>query len=168
MTGAYINLAADPCNVTSRLPYANFNGYYINSDFHGYANYNAMNIKFAHSAHDLAATAAFTWAKSMDDKSAAAGVGATGAGYQGFENNHDPNLDYGPSDFNVDKRFVASYVYQLPFGRGKKFGGGVNRLENLAVGGWQATGITTFQTGFPYTILAADIQSLNGSVFHSA
>jgi hypothetical protein len=168
VTGSYVNLAAAPCNVTSRLPYANFNGYYINSDFHGYANYNAMNVKFAHSAHDLAATAAFTWAKSMDDKSAAAGVGATGAGYQGFENNHDPNLDYGPSDFQVNKRFVASYVYQLPFGRGKKFGGGVNRLENLAVGGWQATGITTFQTGFPYTIQAADIQSLNGSNFPHA
>jgi hypothetical protein len=168
VTGSYINLAAAPCNVTSRLPYPNFNGFYIDSDFHGYANYNAANVKFAHSAHDLAATAVFTWAKSLDDKSAAAGVGATGQGYQGFEYNHDPNLDYGPSDFQVNKRFVASAIYQLPFGRGKKFGGGVNRVENLAIGGWQLTDITTFQTGFPYTIIAQDIQSLNDSQFPHA
>jgi Carboxypeptidase regulatory-like domain len=168
VTGSYINITQAPCTVVSRLPYPNFNGFYINSDFHGYANYNATNIKFEHRAHDLAATAVFTWARSMDDKSAAAGVGATGAGYQGFEDNHNPNLDYGPSDFDVDHRFVASYVYQLPVGRGKKFAGGINRVEDLAVGGWQLTGITTFQTGFPYTVQAADIQSLNDSQFMHA
>ena len=90
VTGSYINITQAPCTVKSRLPYPNFNGFYINSDFHGYSNYNAGNIKFEHRAGDMAATAIFTWAKSMDDKSAAAGVGATGAGYQGFENNHNP------------------------------------------------------------------------------
>jgi hypothetical protein len=104
----------------------------------------------------------------MDDKSAAAGVGSTGSGYQGFENNHDPNLDYGPSDFDVDHRFVASYIYQLPFGRGQKFGGAVNRATDLAIGGWQVTGITTFQTGFPLSITANDIQSLNDTQFEHA
>jgi hypothetical protein len=168
VTGSYININQAPCTVASRLPYPNFNGFYIDSDFHGYSDYNAANVKFEHRSHDLAATAVFTWARSLDDKSAAAGVGATGAGYQGFENNHDPGLDYGPSDFDVDLRFVSSYVYQLPFGRGKKFAGGVNRLTNLAVGGWQLTGITTFQTGFPYTITANDIQSLNGTQFQHA
>jgi len=168
VTGSYINLSQAPCTTVSRLPYPNFNGFYIDSDFHGYANYNATNIKFEHRAHDLAATAVFTWARSLDIKSAAAGVGATGAGYQGFEDNHNPNLDYGPSDFDVDKRFVASYVYQLPVGRGKKFAGGINRVEDLAVGGWQVTGITTFQTGFPYTIQGNDIQSVNDSQFMHA
>ena len=67
-----------------------------------------MNVKFEHRAHDLAATAVYTWAQSKDDKSAAAGVGATGAGFQGFMDNHRPELDYGLSDFDVDQRFVAS------------------------------------------------------------
>ncbi len=163
VTGSYLNINQAPCTVISRLPYPNFNGDYIDSDFHGYSHYNAGNVKFEHRSGDLSATAVYTWAKSLDDKSAAAGVGATGSGFQGFENNHDPRLDYGPSDFDVDQRFVASYVYQLPFGRGKKFGGGVNRLTNLGVGGWQLTGITTFQTGFPYSITANDIQNLNGT-----
>jgi hypothetical protein len=168
VTGSYVNITKAPCTVVSRLPYPNFNGFYINSDFHGYSNYNAGNVKFEHRAGNTAITAIYTWAKSMDDKSAAAGVGSTGSGYQGFENNHDPNLDYGPSDFDVDHRFVASYIYQLPFGRGQRFGGGVNRAENLAIGGWQVTGITTFQTGFPMSITANDIQSLNDTQFEHA
>jgi len=162
-SGNYVNKAKAPCSVVSRLPYPNFNGTYIDSDFSGYANYNALNIKFEHRAHDLAATAVFTWAKSMDDKSAAAGVGATGSGYQGFMNNQNPNLDYGPSDFDVDHRFVASYVWSLPFGKGKKYAGNINRAADLAVGGWQLSGITTFQTGFPYSIGASDPLGLTGS-----
>jgi hypothetical protein len=168
VTGSYINITQAPCTVKSRLPYPNFNGFYINSDFHGYSHYNAANVKFEHRAGDMAVTAVFTWARSLDDKSAAAGVGATGAGYQGFEDNHNPGLDYGPSDFDVDHRFVASYVYQLPFGQGKKFAASVNRAENLVIGGWEASGITTFQTGFPFTIQANDIQSLNDSQFMHA
>jgi hypothetical protein len=163
--GQYDNLTKAPCTVSSRLPYPNFTGFYINSDFSGYANYNAMNVKFEHRTHDLAATAIYSWAKSMDDKSAAAGVGATGAGFQGFEDNHNPNLDYGPSDFNVNQRFVASYVYQLPFGRGKKFATQINRAADLAIGGWQLSGITTFQSGFPFTVTANDLQGVLSSPF---
>jgi hypothetical protein len=105
-------------------------------------------------------TSVFTWAKSMDDKSAAAGVGATGTGYQGTMDNHHPSLDYGPSDFNVDHRFVSSFVYDLPVGRGKKFLGGSSRAADLAVGGWEITGITTFQTGFPFGIGASDLKGV--------
>ena len=161
--GAYVNSGTAPCSPSSRLPYPNFTGDYIDSVFEGYSNYNAMNIKFEHRAGDLAVTSAFTWAKSLDDKSAAAGVGATGSGYQGFMNNADPQLDYGPSDFNVPHRFVTAYVYQLPFGRGKKFAGNVNRVADAVVGGWELTGIATFQTGFPFTIDANDAQSYLGT-----
>ena len=167
-SGTYINRNNAPCTEVSRLPYPNFNGTYIDSDFSGYANYDALNIKFEHRAHDLAATAIFTWAKSMDDKSAAAGVGGTGGGYQGFIDNHDPSLDYGPSDFDVDHRFVASYVWELPVGHGKKFLPTVNRAADLAVGGWQLSGITTFQTGFPFSIVGADPLGLTGATNNRA
>ncbi len=158
-SGAYINRKTPPCDNNSRLPYKNFNNYYIDSDWHGYSHYNAMNVKFEHRAHNLAATVVYSWAQSKDDKSAAAGVGATGSGYQGFMDNHHPELDYGLSDFDVDQRFVATYVYQLPFGRGQKIGSGVNRAANLLIGGWETTGIATFQDGFPYGINAGDIDS---------
>ena len=154
--GTPVHLTDAPCLNSSRLPYPNFTGFYIDSDWSGYAHYNAMNIKLEHRTHDLALTGVFTWARSLDDKSAAAGVGSTGSGYQGTEDNHNPSRDYGPSDFSVDHRFVSSYVWQLPIGRGKKYAGNINRVADIAVGGWQMSGITTFQTGFPYTVTAAD------------
>jgi hypothetical protein len=160
----------DPsCATSLRKPYKNFPGIYINSDWNGYSNYNAGTVKLVHRTPSLALTAFYTWAKSMDDKSAAAGIGATaGTGWQGFMNNHDPNLDYGPSDFSVKNRFVASYVYQLPIGRGKRFLGDINRPVNALIGGWQLSGVTTFQSGFPYSIAANDVNGLLDTFFQRA
>jgi Carboxypeptidase regulatory-like domain len=166
--GTYVNLDKAPCRNSDRLPYPNFTNFYINSDWHGYSHYNGVNFKFEHRAHDLAATVVYTWANSKDDKSAAAGVGATGAGYQGFMDNHNPQLDYGPSDFDVDQRFVASYVYDLPFGHGKKYGSGGNRATDLLIGGWETTGIATFQDGFPFSITASDVRGVLNSQFMRA
>lgn len=156
------------CPVSSRRPYPNFSGFYIDSDFHGYSHYDAANVKLDRRAGDLAVTAVYTWAKSLDDKSAAAGVGATGSGYQGFMNNHNPGLDYGPSDFDVAQRFVSSYIYEVPVGRGKKVLSGVNRAADAVVGGWQVTGITTFQSGFPFSVTATDALGLNFTQFQRA
>ncbi|HTB97378.1 MAG TPA: TonB-dependent receptor [Terracidiphilus sp.] len=165
--GNYFNAvgatAVAPCSIVSRLPYPNFNGTYIDSDFHGYSKYNAGNVKFEHRAGDMAITSVFSWAKSMDNKSATAGAGASATGYEGFMDNSRPNLDYGRSDFNVPFRWVSSYVYQLPVGRGKKFGSTMNRAVDEAIGGWQLTGILTFQTGFPYEVTAPDIDGITGS-----
>ncbi len=157
------NDVAHNCPPSTRLAYKNFPGIYINSDWHGYSRYNGLNAKFEHRTSSLAVTAIYTWAKSTDDKSAAAGVGATGTGFQGFQDNHNPQKDYGPSDFDVDHRFVASYVWDLPIGRGKKYLGGVGRAADLAVGGWELTGITTLQTGFPFGIGASDTNGLLGT-----
>ena len=161
--GTYINTGKAPCTQASRLPYPNFPGDFIDSDWHGYSSYDALNVKFEHRTPSLAVTAVYTWAKSLDDKSAAAGVGATGSGYQGFMDNHNPQLDYGPSDFDVNHRFVASYVWDLPVGKGKKYMGSMNRATDALVGGWELTGITTFQTGFPFGIGDSDPLSYTGT-----
>ena len=170
--GFYSNVFGDPatmaqpiagCSIASRLPYPNFNGTYIDSDFHGYSIYNAGNVKFEHRAGDLAVTSVFSWAKSMDNKSATAGAGASATGYEGFMDNSRPHLDYGRSDFNVPFRFVNSWVYQIPVGRGKKILGGANWGLDEVVSGWQLTGVATFQQGFPYEVTAPDIQGVTGS-----
>ena len=44
-------------------------------------------------------------------------------------------------------RWSTTAVYQLPFGRGKRFGGGMNHLADLAVGGWQLSNIFVVQSG---------------------
>jgi hypothetical protein len=68
----------------------------------------------------------------------------------------NPARDYGLSDFDVNQRFVTSFVYQLPVGKGRRYLNGANKAVDLALGGWQVTGITTFQSGFPFSVLAND------------
>jgi hypothetical protein len=144
-------------SVAERKPFPQF-GVYINSDWTGFSNYNAFNAKLERRARGLLATLAYTWAKSTDTKSAAAGIGATGFnGWQGFLDNHDPLRDHGLSDFDVDHRLVGSFVYNLPFGRGEKFAGDASPAKDALVGGWQVNGIYTWQRGFPITIQATDI-----------
>jgi hypothetical protein len=61
-----------------------------------------------------------------------------------------------------------SYIYQLPFGRGKKFGNNMNLWEDLLVGGWQVNGITTMQGGNPLQILANnDLSGWNYQVLYA-
>jgi outer membrane receptor protein involved in Fe transport len=145
------------CPVAARRPFANItsaNGF-LGSQWNGYSSYNAGNVKLERRSNSIALVAVYTWAKSLDDKSAAAGVGSTNA-FAGHMNENDQALDYGRSDFDVSQRFVTSLVYQLPVGRGRHFGSNMNRAADLAIGGWQVTAITTFQAGFPYSILAND------------
>jgi hypothetical protein len=152
---------ANPLPVAARKPYPNF-AVYIDSDWGGRSNYNALNTKLEHRGRGAILTFAYTWAKSTDSKSAAAGIGASGFnGWQGFLDNSDPERDYGLSDFDVDHRLVGSFVYNLPFGTGERFASDASGLKNALIGGWQANGIYTWQRGFPITITAADLGGLN-------
>jgi hypothetical protein len=154
---------ANPLSVAARKPYPNF-AVYIDSDFSGDSNYHSMNAKLERHTSSLVATVVYTWAKSTDNKSAAAGIGASGFnGWQGLLDNSRPELDRGRSDFDVDHRLVGSFVYNLPFGKGEKFAGDATGVKNAIVGGWQVNGIATFQRGFPMTITAADALGLNDS-----
>ncbi len=53
---------------------------------------------------------------------------------------------------DISQRFVYSSVYELPFGRGRKFGSSWNSFVNGVLGGWQANGILALQTGLPLNI----------------
>jgi len=73
-------------------------------------------------------------------------------------------LERGLSGFDLRHRFVFSPVYELPFGKGKKFLGN-NRYTNWVVGGWQASGILTLQTGRPFTpLISTDVSNVLGTV----
>jgi hypothetical protein len=153
--------AANPSSVAARKPFPNFI-VYIDSDWSGRSNYNAFNTKLEHRGRGALLTFAYTWAKSTDSKSAAAGIGSSGFnGWQGFLDNHNPERDYGLSDYDVDHRLVGSFVYNLPFGSGEKYAGDATGVKNALVGGWQVNGIYTWQHGFPITITAADLGGLN-------
>ena len=90
----------------------------------------------------------YTYGKSLDyGGSAASGAGAVG------NPQTVTNLEagHGPSGFDVRHRAVASWVYELPWGQGRRWldSGGV---LGAIVGGWQFAGISTFTTGRPFTV----------------
>ena len=60
-------------------------------------------------------------------------------------------IAWGPVDFNRNQVFVFNTVYELPFGKGKKYLGGAGKAENYLVGGWQLSNTTNWSSGLPWT-----------------
>jgi hypothetical protein len=69
--------------------------------------------------------------------------------------------NYSPSYFDVPHRAIISYVYELPFGAGRRFNPSSAVLRTI-VGGWQTGGVAAFQSGTPLVITGANSGSLNG------
>ena len=149
------------CPASSRRPYTNFTSStgFLDSQWDMNSNYNSANVKLERRASEGAILFIYTFAKSLDMKSAAAGIGSTNA-YAGVMDEKNPHRDYGRSDFDVSHRFVASYAYMLPVGKGKKLLANANTAVNAVVGGWEVTGIGTFQQGFPFSALGNDVNGL--------
>jgi hypothetical protein len=114
--------------------------------------YNALQAELTRRfSRGLQFTAAYTFSRSIDDGGGAFGTGSNG-------NNTNPQdfqaifLERGLSDIDVRNRFVLSGVYELPFGKGRRFANGVNRAANAVVGGWQLNGILSIQSGLPFNL----------------
>ena len=69
----------------------------------------------------------------------------------GIQNNNNLRQERATSGFDVPHRLIVSYVYDLPFGKGRTFLTSTNRLTEGLIGGWGVNGISTFQAGFPLT-----------------
>jgi hypothetical protein len=74
----------------------------------------------------------------------------------------DVRAEYGQSDFNPGQVFKLSGVYELPVGHNKRFFGSANRLADAAIGGWQASGILSVQSGLPFNVSATDLSDTGG------
>jgi outer membrane receptor protein involved in Fe transport len=64
---------------------------------------------------------------------------------------YDKSVNYGPNDNYRNHVFILTQVYQLPFGKGKKYAGDVGRIGDLLIGGWELNGATNFSSGLPFT-----------------
>lgn len=98
----------------------------------------------------LASLLSYTWAKSMDNAPGDFAVGNLGISVAPVDS-YDLTREYGPSAFDVKHRFVLSHVYELPFGQGRRWSTASRALDFL-VGGWQISGITSWQGGIPVDI----------------
>jgi Carboxypeptidase regulatory-like domain/TonB dependent receptor-like, beta-barrel len=94
--------------------------------------------------------ASYTWSHSLDNASSA-NLGSDNHSGDRYFAMH-PDWEHGNSDFDVRNRFVASYIYDLPFGQGRHFGSQASGALEQIIGGWRIAGITTLAAGNWYTV----------------
>ncbi len=98
-------------------------------------------------AHGISALVSYTYSRSLDyGGSAASGGGAVG----NPQTVTDLAAGYGPSGFDQMHRFVSSFTYELPFGKGRAML--QNGIASQIVGGWEFDGIVTLASGLPFTV----------------
>lgn len=145
--------------VSARLPYLNYGVIQLVADG-GNANYNSFSLKATRRfSQGISVIASYTYSKSIDDTS--------GIRVQGFDVLFPQNSDCiecerGLSSFDVRHRVVTSVLYDLPFGKGRKWNIN-NPVLNAVAGGWQTGGILTLQTGVPGTLSIGGVDNASTS-----
>ncbi len=108
------------------------------------ADYDAVSIILRkRMSFGLQGDAHYTWSKTRDMATHSNGGGAT-------MDNYDIQRDYGPANWDTPHRFVASYIYELPFLKNSS-----RPLLKYLVAGWQVGGVTTVQSGTPVNVTFA-------------
>jgi hypothetical protein len=136
-----------PGSFASRTPWPTF-GNIAEADQNGIGNYNGLQL---HAQHTF--SQGFTFLGSYTYSRTLGNYGGTYVGEgqrSGWEMDQiNKTSAYGLADQHVGQRFTLSYVYELPFGRGKRWLGSSSGVSNTFLGGWQINGITTANTGTP-------------------
>jgi hypothetical protein len=152
--------AAAGCSVNARRPFQGFGsitGGFISSA--GNSNYHGLTLRIERRFNNgLSFLSSYAWSKSIDD---GGGISTGSDSSGGAQNVRNLRAERAVSDYDVGHRYVLSYVYDLPFGKGKRFAPGSGVVDAF-VSGWQMTGILTMQTGRPFTVLTGTDQSATG------
>jgi hypothetical protein len=114
----------------------------------GTSHYNSLQASIEQrTAHGLTLTGSYTWAHNIDNSDGYLGYYAVSPLYV-----FDTRINKGNSTLDQRHVFVASALYELPFGHGKYFGNTWGRTLNTVAGGWQINTIVQAETGTPVTV----------------
>jgi hypothetical protein len=105
------------------------------------ADYDAVSVILRkRMSHGLQLDAHYTWSRTRDMATHSNGGGQV-------MDNYDIWRDYGPANWDIPHRFVASYIYDIPFLKSSS-----QPILKYAVAGWQVGGVTTIQSGSPVNV----------------
>jgi len=117
------------------------------------SNYNGLQVKLEkHASHGLDFTLNYTYSKAM-------GISSFGGG--GFDDNYDWKNSYGPLGFNSTHALTLTNVWQIPYGHGKRWGSSNSKALDMILGGWSLDGITTLDSGHPFSPTVSSTASVN-------
>ena len=142
-----------PGSIDPRRPYYSLNPNITEIELRtsdGDSVYNALQVKLdKRFSFGLQALVSYTWSRSKDDFT--------------ILDPRNNKLNWGLSSVfggfmnaDIPQYLVASYVYELPVGRGKHFGNSLSPVVDKAIGGWSVRGITTLHGGQPLEITVAN------------
>ena len=120
----------------------------------GRADYDALQARMQkRMGGGLAYTVAYTWSKALGDflDHLSAGGGAVG---NAPGSTYAMEKDYGLLAFDIPQRLVTSFIYELPFGLGRRFE--PSGAAGAILGGWSVNGILTLSDGRPLTVTTTD------------
>jgi hypothetical protein len=139
------------------FPYINASINYLASQ--GSYNYSGLQTSLQHRmSNNLSAIVNYTYSKALGNASSA-NLGSQNN--DSFRYSRDLSAEYGPLDFDVRNRFVASAIYLLPVGQGQRFAGSSSSLVDHIIGHWTASGIVTLSSGNWFTVTDANANFAN-------
>ena len=137
----------NPANGFAR-PYANWPSDITTALNEFWSHYDALQVRYEQrSVAGLTLLNSFTWSNSLDNASASL-EGNTPSPQDG----NNIAADYAQSDYNLPIADVASLVYDLPVGKGRRFLGSTSAPVDAVLGGWQISAINTMQAGTPFNL----------------
>jgi hypothetical protein len=155
-------LGCGPNGAAFGVPYPAFPYSEIDSIYDaGLAHYNSLQIKAETKQihHGIYALVGYTYSRAFDT-GFSDGLGSLiGATY--FPLPNWQNADWGLSQINLNHDFTASVIYQLPFGKGQKWGSSWRGAANAVAGGWELTVIEKATSGFP--VFVVDSNNTSGA-----
>jgi len=150
-----------PGPVAPRQPYPSY-GVISAWEPRGFSNYDGLQLS-AEKRYNagISFLAAYTWSKSLDE--GAGGNSSTGESRINIQNPDDVRADYGISNFDYRQRLTLSFIYEPPFGHGRRYLSNANRFADAFAGGWQMTSIVTAQSGAPFSVSLASPTANTGT-----
>jgi hypothetical protein len=120
-----------------------------NSIFHG------MQVKYTKRySHNVTLNASYTLSKMRDQSSLPSSVSWLGGGINdnGLQYIDDTRKEWSVAAFDRTHSVVFDFTYELPLGRGRKYGADWNRVVDWIAGGWQVNGILSYLSGSPIAL----------------
>jgi hypothetical protein len=133
-------------------------------DSSGSSSYDALQMHLRRHEASLDFGVSYTFAKSIDDGSAdPIGSSSTGGvtSTTAPSNIHNFAMDRGRSDFNRAQVLTTYYVWQVPFGKDRRWLSGAPRVVDAIAGGWSLSGIVSWMTGQPFSISSGILTANN-------
>jgi hypothetical protein len=135
------------------LPFPQYTGFLGDAPPIANSTYHALQIRAEKSfSHGLQFLTTYTFSKSIDDASSTDESITFLGGVFSLQNPNNPAGERSVSTFDIPQIWQASYVYELPIGRGRWLGKNMHPVLNAIIGGWQTNGIWRITGGRPILI----------------